>query len=384
MSPDDLRVLFLDCTPKTSPDTWPSVYDRVMAADVLVVTVPVRPDDDSPVAGLVFGRLYACGPIPPQARLRPSRRRLHRPERRGCSGAREPAVAAGRRAPVRLRGPLIPLGPVPRPPTGSSTRQLTHERPHMTIHSVETAPTAPACAYPGCTHPPEPAEPGAQGPAPRYCTHPEHNALGAFRAKRQQRKEDKRAASDAKKAAEQTAGEAAEEAVEDAQAPVTETVPPSPGRVPADGDRAAHARDTLVALIEQLAADLPGYLEELAIITDSAAAEARIETVTRASAQRILAAEERAALAEEAAGMAVTALDAAVEKFTEETAAVREETARQVADAEFVRAELERYRERVGMLEVRLDAVRDEADALRREKATHAAGAHEQPRPAGK
>ena len=33
-----------------------------------------------------------------------------------------------------------------------------------------------------------------------------------------------------------------------------------------------------------------------------------------------------------------------------------------------VRAELERYRERVGTLEVRLDKIRDEADELRREK----------------
>jgi hypothetical protein len=52
-----------------------------------------------------------------------------------------------------------------------------------------------------------------------------------------------------------------------------------------------------------------------------------------------------------------------------------------VADAEFVRAELERYRERVAALEVRLDAVRDEADELRRHRAAHSAE-HERPRPA--
>ncbi|WP_318212221.1 hypothetical protein [Streptomyces sp. SJL17-1] len=128
----------------------------------------------------------------------------------------------------------------------------------------------------------------------------------------------------------------------------------------------AQTRDAVVALIKQLAADLPAYIEELAIITDSAAAEARIETVTRASTQRILAAEERATLAEEAADMAVSALDAATQQFAEETTAIREEAAHKVADAEFVRAEPEHYRERVGMLEVRLDAVRDEADELRR------------------
>ncbi|MEV0641513.1 hypothetical protein AB0I77_42640 [Streptomyces sp. NPDC050619] len=301
--------------------------------------------------------------------------------------------------------------------------------------TVETVPT---CAYPGCTNPPEPPATDAQGPAPRYCEHPEHNALGAFRkfrAKRQQRKEDKRVAAEAKRAAKEAAKGAqapvaeqpwpaasghasvagmahgapghtpATEAVPQASGQVPgEMVPPQPGQAPVsdaseqapaeavnsemaamsmvDGGHAAQSRDALVALIEQLATDLPAYIEELAIITDSAAAEARIETVTRASAQRILAAEERAALAEEAGDMAVAALDAAQEKFAEETAAIREETARQVADAEFVRAELERYRERVSMLEVRLDAVRDEADELRREKAARSTTEHERPRPA--
>ncbi|MBL1082284.1 hypothetical protein JK359_09860 [Streptomyces actinomycinicus] len=283
----------------------------------------------------------------------------------------------------------------------------------MTVQSVETHPT---CAYPGCTNPPEAHAPDVQGTAPRYCGHPEHNALGAFRkfrAKRQQRKDDRRVAAEAKKtakeeaknAAKQDAKQDAKEEAKGARTPVAEVVPPQPGQDPApepcaqapaeeavpsemtaiaatpiaDGDHAAQSRDALVTLIERLAADLPGYIEELAIITDSAAAEARIETVTRASAQRILAAEERAALAEEAGDMAVAALDAAEEKFAQETAAIREETARQVADAEFVRAELERYRERVSMLETRLDAVRDEADELRRERAARSTTEQERP-----
>lgn len=289
----------------------------------------------------------------------------------------------------------------------------------MTVESTETVPT---CAYPGCTNPAEPHAHGAQGPAPRYCEHPEHNALGAFRkfrAKRQQRKEDKRVAAEAKKAAKDeakgteapVAGQPWPAATAHAAgvAPGAEVVPQEHGQAPVadaseqasveavtsemtamadmavmsmtDGDGAAQSRDAVVTLIKQLATDLPAYIEELAIITDSAAAEARIETVTRAAAQRILAAEERATLAEEAADMAVTALDTAQQKFAEETAAIREETARQVADAEFVRAELERYRERVGMLEVRLDAVRDEADELRRERAAHFPE-QERPRPA--
>ncbi|WP_369275710.1 hypothetical protein AB5J55_42280 [Streptomyces sp. R11] len=284
----------------------------------------------------------------------------------------------------------------------------------MTVESTETIPT---CAYPGCTNPPEPHAHGGQGPVPRYCEHPEHNALGAFRkfrAKRQQRKEDKRVAAEAKKAAKDEAkGPEAPVAGQSwpavsghapGQVPGAGVVPQEHGQAPvADAseqasveavtgemaamaamptaDDAAQSRDALATLIKQLATDLPSYIEELAIITDSAAAEARIETVTRAAAQRILAAEERATLAEEAADMAVTALDTAQTKFAEETAAIREATARQVADAEFVRAELERYRERVGMLEVRLDAVRDEADELRRERAAHAPE-QERPRPA--
>lgn len=45
--------------------------------------------------------------------------------------------------------------------------------------TVETVKTIPNCAYPGCTNPPEPPTAGTQGPAPRYCPHPDHNALGA-------------------------------------------------------------------------------------------------------------------------------------------------------------------------------------------------------------
>ncbi|MEU4049867.1 hypothetical protein AB0F09_11770 [Streptomyces olivaceus] len=285
----------------------------------------------------------------------------------------------------------------------------------MTAGSVETVPT---CAYPGCEMPAESPAPGAQGPAPHFCPDPEHNSLGAFRkirAKRQQRKADKREAAGAKKAAKKAAKDGQAPAVEQqpwpaasAETPATgttsgtETAPPASEQdavaaqdvdgemaalmamTTAEGDRAAQSRDALVTLMEQLVTELPGYIEELAVITDSAAAEARIETVTRACAQRILAAEGRAALAEEAGDMAVAALDVAQEKFTEETTAIREETARQVADAEFVRAELERYRERVSMLEVRLDAVRDEADELRRERAARPTADQGQSRPAGR
>ncbi|WP_405788687.1 hypothetical protein [Streptomyces sp. NBC_01367] len=198
-----------------------------------------------------------------------------------------------------------------------------------------TVETLPLCAYPECANHPEAPTPG--NPEPAYCAHPDHNALGAFRrfrAKRQQRKDEKRRTAEAKKA----------------------------------GKGGSGARADLVALISQLSTDLPGYIEELAIITDSTAAEERIRTVTEAAAQRALDAERRTALAEEAADMAIAQLDVARHRFEAETDEIRKESARQVADVQFVRAELERYRERVAQLEERLDTMREEADAARRER----------------
>lgn len=196
-----------------------------------------------------------------------------------------------------------------------------------------TVETLPLCAYPECTNHPEPPTPG--NPEPTYCAHPDHNALGAFRrfrAKRQQRKDEKRRAAEAEK----------------------------------KGKEGSGARADLVALISQLSADLPGYLEELALITDSAAAEERIRTVTEAADQRALDAERRTALAEEAADMAVAQLDVARHRFEAEVDEIRKESAQQMTDVQFVRAELERYRERVAQLEERLDRMREEADAARR------------------
>ncbi|MFF0217169.1 hypothetical protein [Streptomyces vinaceus] len=217
----------------------------------------------------------------------------------------------------------------------------------MTVGAVETLPV---CAYPDCANHAEAPTPG--DPAPRYCAHPDHNALGAFRrfrAKRQERKEAKKAAK-----AMAPSAPAAPETTQAAE-PMAQTGPGT--------------REDLLTLMSRLATDLPVYIEELAIITDSQAAEARIETVTKASAQRTLAAEQRTALAEEAAEQAVAELDKAKQGFEEETERIRKETAQQIADVEFVRAELERYRERVAQLEQRLDGVREEADTARRERA---------------
>ncbi|MFI8263529.1 MULTISPECIES: hypothetical protein [unclassified Streptomyces] len=231
----------------------------------------------------------------------------------------------------------------------------------MTVGAVETLPV---CAYPDCGNHAEAPTPDA--PAPRYCAHPDHNALGAFRrfrAKRQERKEEKRQAAEARKTAKAAPAPAPAPAApgEAAPRPVTDTAEAVPDE--------SGTREDLLALMSRLATDLPVYIEELAIITDSAAAESRIETVTRASAQRTLAAEQRTALAEEAAEQAIAELDESRQGFEEETERIRKEAARQVADVEFVRAELERHRERVAHLEERLDRVREEADTARRERA---------------
>ncbi|MFB7057457.1 hypothetical protein ACFCXT_30615 [Streptomyces vinaceus] len=194
------------------------------------------------------------------------------------------------------------------------------------------------------------------------CAYPDHNALGAFRrfrAKRQERKEEKRQATDAKRAAK--AATAPAPAVPEAAAP----------RLATEMMEAAQTergtREDLLTLMSRLATELSVHIEEPAIITDSAAAESRIETVTRASAQRTLADEQRTALAEEAAERAIAELEEAKQGFEEETERIRKETAQQVADAAFVRAELERHHERVAHLEERLDRVREEADTARRE-----------------
>ena len=158
----------------------------------------------------------------------------------------------------------------------------------MTVETDETDETveiAPTCAYPGCTHASEPQAPGAQGTAPRYCGHPEHDALGAFRtfrAERQQHKEDRRAAAEAKKGEQAPVAEQAWPAIAEAAEQVPAEAVSSgtaAGAAVAEagtGDHAAAARsrDDLVGLIERLAADLPSSIEELAIIANSASAEA--------------------------------------------------------------------------------------------------------------
>lgn len=275
---------------------------------------------------------------------------------------------------------------------------------------TETLGAPVTCAYPGCELPPLAPVPGSGEPAPQYCDHPEHNALGAFRqfrARRKQRKWDKVEAKAAKKnggAPDAAPAFAAEVPSADAPAagfvPAPAAEPDTTQEVPVVEQAAAVEevavmeqvsvmeqaavveqaepesmvlagrmhRQNLVDVLTDLAAELPRYIEELAIITDSAAAEERIADVTRVSTQRIIAAEERALLAEQAAEQAVDKLDETQREQAAEIEAVRTETSRQVADAEHTRTELERQRERVASLEERLDKIRDEADEARRAK----------------
>ncbi|MEU9944308.1 hypothetical protein [Streptomyces lavendulae] len=84
----------------------------------------------------------------------------------------------------------------------------------------------------------------------------------------------------------------------------------------------------------RLSADLPGHIEELALVTDSATAEERTRTVTRAAAQRTLEAERRTAPAEEAADMAVARLDVAEHRFEEVADEIRQERSEIARQAE--------------------------------------------------
>ncbi|MBB5915953.1 multidrug efflux pump subunit AcrA (membrane-fusion protein) [Nocardia transvalensis] len=91
------------------------------------------------------------------------------------------------------------------------------------------------------------------------------------------------------------------------------------------------SRAALVDLLERLSAELPDYLEELAVITDSAAAEARIEAITRAAAEQALVAERRALVAEQAADLAVIELERAEAQLAAQVDRIRIETADRLA-----------------------------------------------------
>ena len=177
-------------------DDWPELYERVQAADILVLGSPIWLGEKSSICTRVVERLYACSSllnehgqyayygkvggclitgnedgikhcsmnilyslqhlgytIPPQADagwigeagpgpslsrrgLGRARERLHEPEhdvhdlepapcrataegRRRGTGARQSALAVGRRLPLRLREPGLPLKSRWRPPRGA-------------------------------------------------------------------------------------------------------------------------------------------------------------------------------------------------------------------------------------------------------------------------
>ncbi len=197
----------------------------------------------------------------------------------------------------------------------------------------------PTCAYPGCDNRAEPAEPGAPAAAPQYCANPDHNSLGVFRRLRARRKQRKSEREETKSLGTQNAPGTAEPTgpvVTDPESVgglgMPEGWPESPEPAPTRAvDAAMQSRAALVDLLERLSAELPDYLEELAVITDSAAAEARIEAITRAAAEQALVAERRALVAEQAADLAVIELERAEAQLAAQVDRIRIETADRLA-----------------------------------------------------
>ncbi|MEY9934068.1 hypothetical protein ABH926_008732 [Catenulispora sp. GP43] len=262
----------------------------------------------------------------------------------------------------------------------------------------QTLNTPHVCDYPGCENPAEPTVPGTSTAAPRFCADPDHNPLNLFRrfrARRQQKNagvdkaivaadttvvagDDNTVAAQASTSASwlssapapeelELAVPIAPEAVEQAQDKISMAVAVAKAAATdAPGEAHYASREKIVELIGQLSALLPSYIEELASITDSETAESRIAAVTRVAARQSVAAEQRALIAEAAADLAIQDLDTARKHFSELADQLRQDTARQEADGRYAKDELERARERIALLEVRIDEVRAEADTARR------------------
>jgi NADPH-dependent FMN reductase len=112
-------------------DAWPRLYQKVLAADILVIAGPIWLGDNSSVTKRVIERLYACShllndALLPRPRFRRPGQRLHQPQhhvhdvepaapgpdaqgRRRHPRPRQPAFRLGRRLPLRLRQPRLPL-----------------------------------------------------------------------------------------------------------------------------------------------------------------------------------------------------------------------------------------------------------------------------------
>jgi len=78
-------------------DDWPAIAERVMEADILVLLSPIWLGEKSSVCTRHVSDLE---PAPPRA---------YAARRRGDPRARQPTLRVGRRLPLRLREPGVPL-----------------------------------------------------------------------------------------------------------------------------------------------------------------------------------------------------------------------------------------------------------------------------------
>ncbi|MFJ2833570.1 hypothetical protein ACIPC1_39535 [Streptomyces sp. NPDC087263] len=191
------------------------------------------------------------------------------------------------------------------------------------------------CKFTGCSNRPEPKDPSKPGPAPEYCAREDHNAGTKWRLDQQAKRAAKRAAG--------SAGAPEIEAVE-SDKPVTDSA--------AD---AVNVRETVIAKVDQLRAELERYITLLQTVNDPEAAEAQMLAVESEAQTRIATADQRAdaersrrvtaenvaraaeeakAAADEAAEQLMNELEEAQAQFQSETARIREDAAAQIEAAQ--------------------------------------------------
>ncbi|MFF0429967.1 hypothetical protein ACFYUJ_37060 [Streptomyces sp. NPDC004520] len=187
----------------------------------------------------------------------------------------------------------------------------------------------PLCRYPDCPRPPAPKDPTQTGPAPKYCSNPDHNPITAFRAKQKKQK---------------TVGAVSPAIKVDEERPVSSA---------AAG--AASVGETLIELLRKLVADLPQYVQLLEVIGDTEAAELQVNHIQAQAQSAITQAQQEASAerkksarlekllaqarddAEEANGAAAEAveqLDAARQHFETQIEEIRTQTQKTITDAQ--------------------------------------------------
>ncbi len=180
VSVEMLRAVEWDLPPGVQPDmtehgaptdAWPALYEKVMAADILVLMTPIWLGEKSSVCTRVIERLY--GELRSAQRGRPVR--LLRPRRR-LPGHRE----RGRREALRHERPV--LAPAPR-----LSRSLPRPTPRGSARPVPGPPTStPAPAVPRTTSPTAtpPSWRGTSCTWPAFCATPAGSPPTATRGRR--------------------------------------------------------------------------------------------------------------------------------------------------------------------------------------------------------